>query len=184
MKLTKYRNLILFQTSPSPTGIAISYPSIGLHATMKYKSTVEALYMNLSLNDADAVNDEEDIQVLEVTVLPPSYASNPETACIKDIFAAMNTCADLHPDPDAGSDDDRDILDESAPGATGWITADNMDEYLDEDGNFLGVVIGGEGLGPGAGTVRRRDDDEDNDEEESNGVNGADTHGDKYHRTG
>ncbi len=148
---------------------------------MKYQSTIEALYMNLSLNDADAVNDEEDIKVLELTVLPPSYTSSPDAACIKEIFTAMNTCADLHPDPNMSGDEDDDILDESAPGAAGWITADNMDEYLDEDGNFKGTIIGGEELGPGAGTVRPRDNA---DEEEANGVNGDDSHGDKYHRTG
>jgi nucleotide-sensitive chloride channel 1A len=172
--LTSSRNLILFQDSPSPTGVSIPYPAIALHATMKYKSTVEALYMNLSLNDTETVNDEEDIQVLELTVLPPSYASNPDTTCIKEIFGAMNTCADLHPDPNASDEEGDDMLDETAPGATGWITADNMDEYLDENGNFRGTVIGGEDLGPGAGTVRQREE----------GANGVDGHEEKYHRTG
>lgn len=137
--------------------------------------------MNLSLNDAETVNEEEDIQVLELTVLPPSYTSNPDTACIKDIFGAMNTCADLHPDPNTSDDDDDDdILDDSAPGASGWITAGNMDEYMDENGNFRGTVLGGEDLGPGAGTVRQREDGD----EDTNGVNGAEGHEEKYHRTG
>lgn len=170
----KTRNLIFFQNSPTPTGVSIPYPSIALHATMKYKSTVEALYMNLSLNDADTVNDEEDIHTLELTVLPPNYASSPDTACIKDIFSAMNTCADLHPDPDASDDDGGDEFDETAPGASGWITAENMDEYMDEEGNFAGMVIG-EDLGPGAGTVRQRD--------EGDGANGTNGHEDKYYRT-
>ncbi|KAL5117461.1 hypothetical protein ACEQ8H_004626 [Pleosporales sp. CAS-2024a] len=170
-------DLILFQTTPTGTGVAIPYPSIALHATMKYKSTVDALYMNLSLNDPDSVNEEEDMQTLEMTMLPPSYASNPDAACIKDIFSAMNTCADLHPDADASADEDgEDVLDDSAPGASGWITAENMDEYMDENGNFTGMVIGDGELGPGAGTVRPRDDD-------ANGVNGE-GHEDKYHRTG
>ncbi|KAL6706309.1 hypothetical protein ACN47E_005599 [Coniothyrium glycines] len=172
-------HLTLFQSSPSPTGVAVPYPAIALHATMKYKSTIEALYLNLSLNDAETVNDEEDIQVLELTVLPPSYASSPETACIKDIFNAMNTCADLHPDPNASDDEDADdILDETAPGASGWITAENMDEYMDENGNFRGTVLGGEELGPGAGTVRQRDGDDGVDD-----TNGVDGHEEKYHRT-
>ncbi|KAH8731812.1 regulator of volume decrease after cellular swelling-domain-containing protein [Phaeosphaeriaceae sp. PMI808] len=174
-------NLILFQASPSPTGVSIPYPSIGLHATMKYKSTIEALYMSLSLNDADEVNEEEDIQTLEVTVLPPNYSNSPDAPCIKDIFGAMNTCADLHPDANASGDEDGDgILDETAPGASGWITAENMDEYLDDEGNFAGMVIGGEELGPGAGTIRTRDEGDDG----ANGVNGADGHEGKYHRTG
>ncbi|KAH4072396.1 hypothetical protein HBI56_155260 [Parastagonospora nodorum] len=172
-------NLTLFQTTPTSTGVAIPYPSIALHATMKYKSTVDALYMNLSLNDPETVNEEDDIQTLELTVLPPSYASNPDTACIKEIFNAMNTCADLHPDGDASDGDGEDILDDTAPGASGWITAENMDEYMDENGNFSGMVIGNDELGPGAGTVRTRDDADGG----ANGVNG-DGHEEKYHRTG
>jgi nucleotide-sensitive chloride channel 1A len=144
---------------------------------MKYKSTVEALYMNLSLNDPETVNEEEDIQTLELTILPPSYSSStPDSACIKDIFNALNTCADLHPDPGASDDEGDDLLDDSAPGASGWITAENMDEYMDENGNFAGMVIGGDELGPGAGTVRGREETD----EGSNGVNG---HEEKYHRT-
>jgi nucleotide-sensitive chloride channel 1A len=142
---------------------------------MKWKSQVEALYMSLSLNDAETVNEEDDIQTLEMTLLPPNYASSPEAACIKDIYGAMNICADLHPDADS-DDDGEDMLDESAPGATGWITAENMGDFTDADGNFTGTVIGGEDLGPGAGTVRPREDAED----DANGVNG---HEGKYYRT-
>lgn len=172
------RNLLLFQTAPTPTGVSIPYPSIALHATMKYKSTIEALYMNLSLNDAETVNTEEDIQTLELTLLPPNYSSVPEGTCIMDIFNAMNTCADLHPDPNASDDEDGEgLLDDSAPGASGWITAENMDQYMDEEGNFRGTVIGGEELGPGAGTVRTRDEEED-------GTNGVEEHEGKYYRTG
>jgi nucleotide-sensitive chloride channel 1A len=142
---------------------------------MKHASTTEALYLNLSLNDAETVNDEEDIQTLELTLLPPNYANHPENTCIKDLYDAMNTCANMHPDPDA-SDEDGEDMDDTAPGASGWITADNMDEYVDEDGNFSGMVIGEE-LGPGAGTVRTRD-------EEESGVNNVEGHEEKYHRTG
>lgn len=40
------------------------------------------------------------------------------------------------------------------PGAGGWITSENMAEYMDEEGNFIGFQ---QELGPGAGTVRGRD---------------------------
>ncbi|KAI9889205.1 MAG: hypothetical protein M1814_005721 [Vezdaea aestivalis] len=39
------------------------------------------------------------------------------------------------------------------PGSGGWITAENMGDYFDEQGNWK------EGLGPGAGTVRQRAND-------------------------
>ncbi|KAF2448871.1 hypothetical protein P171DRAFT_407139 [Karstenula rhodostoma CBS 690.94] len=170
-------NLILFQNTPKPTGVSIPYPSIALHGITK-KNGVEALLMNLSLNDAETVNADEDIDVLEIIILPPNHDANaPQTSCIQEIFVAMNTCADLHPDPD---DEEEGAQDLTAPGATGWITADNMDEYVDEDGNFKGgMVIGGEDLGPGAGTVRPREGDEE--EQVTNGVNG---HEEKYQRTG
>ncbi|KAJ4293634.1 hypothetical protein N0V90_008918 [Kalmusia sp. IMI 367209] len=170
-------NLILFQNTPSPTGVSIPYPSIGLHATMKYKSTIPALLINLSLNDAETVNADEDIDTLEITVLPPGYATDaPQATCIQEIYTAMNTCADLHPDPDADEDGEEDL---TAPGATGWITADNMDDYLDENGNFVGTVVGGEELGPGAGTVRQREGEE----EEASGASGINGHEEKYQRT-
>ncbi|CAE7186339.1 hypothetical protein PTNB73_06514 [Pyrenophora teres f. teres] len=170
-------NLILFQTTPSPIGVSIPYPSLALHATMKYKTTIEALYINISLNDAETVNEDDDILMLEITVLPPSYTTNPTETCITEFFTALNTCADLHPDPD-GSEDEGDVLDDTAPGASGWITAENMDEYVDENGNFSGLVIGDE-LGPGAGTVRSREEGDD-----VGGANGVDGHEGKYYRTG
>ncbi|OAG04777.1 uncharacterized protein CC84DRAFT_1092976 [Paraphaeosphaeria sporulosa] len=170
-------NLILFQKAPNPTGVSIPYPSIALHGITK-KNGVEALLMNLSLNDAETVNADEDIDVLEIILLPHSHhADTSQTSPVQEIFAAMNTCADLHPDPEDGEEAAPDL---SEPGATGWITADNMDEFVDEDGNFKGgMVIGGEELGPGAGTVRPREGDEE--ESATNGVNG---HEEKYQRTG
>lgn len=175
------RSLLIFQSS-SNKGVTIPFPSIALHATMKWKpdaQAVEALYMNLSLNDAEDVNDEDDFQMLELTILPPKYEEAPEVECIKEIYEAMNKCADLHPDPN-GSDMD-DEPDETAPGATGWITAENMDQFVDADGNFT-VPVYGEELGPGAGTVRPREEDGNEEEADVNGVNG-DGHETKYHRT-
>ena len=65
-------------------------------------------------------------------------------------------------------------FDETAPGATGWITSENMHEYTDADGNFKmpeGItVIGDEDendvlpLGEGAGRVRRAEEFDDAEE--------------------
>lgn len=163
--------------SPAKVGVSIPWPKIALHAVMK-KNGIDALLMNLSLNDPETVNSTDDIDVLELVLLPPQFdGENPNPSCIRDIFHAMNTCAELHPDAFEDGDAEPDI---TAPGASGWITADNMDEYLDEDGNFVGTVIGGEELGPGAGTVRPREGEE----EDGNDVNGVNGHEDKYQRTG
>ena len=40
------------------------------------------------------------------------------------------------------------------PGAGGWITSENMADFIDEQGNFVGLRGG---LGPGAGITRGRD---------------------------
>lgn len=113
------------------------------------------------------------------------------------LFKAITACADLNPDPAEGDEDDeyddnRIIFEGDAiegfqgvfagsssgglpppmPGSSGWITADNVHEYFDEHGNWIGgeevveVDIEGEEeeggvsgeLGEGAGTVRRRED--------------------------
>jgi chloride channel, nucleotide-sensitive, 1A len=50
-------------------------------------------------------------------------------------------------------------------GSGGWITAENVSEYFDEDGNWIGEESS-EDLGEGAGRVRTRD------EVDGNGVNG------------
>ena len=143
---------------------------------MKYKTTIEALYVNISLNDADTVNEDDDIHMLEVTLLNSDGDDLATAKPLKTLAARVF--------PDASDDDGEDILDDTAPGASGWITAENMDEYMDENGNFSGMVIGEE-LGPGAGTVRAREDTE----EGANvfgpdGVNGTDGHEGKYYRTG
>ncbi|KAK4040005.1 glycosyltransferase [Parachaetomium inaequale] len=53
------------------------------------------------------------------------------------------------------------------PGSGGWITAENVHEYFDEEGNWIGEEEEGGGgeLGEGAGAVHSR-------EEEEGGVNG------------
>jgi len=45
------------------------------------------------------------------------------------------------------------------PGSGGWITADNLHEYFDTDGNWIGGPDADvEPLGEGAGRVRTRDE--------------------------
>ncbi|KAJ4388428.1 hypothetical protein N0V85_007565 [Neurospora sp. IMI 360204] len=116
------------------------------------------------------------------------------------LFKAITACSDLNPDPveegdeDDEYDDDRIVFEGDAiegfqgvfagsnsgglpppmPGSSGWITAENVHEYFDEQGNWIGGDeeveveieeeeeggVSGE-LGEGAGTVRRREDVED-----------------------
>ena len=89
---------------------------------------------------------------------------------IVSLFAAVSACANLHASPDSSTagdreEDDNDMpafdyevtdgLPPPMPGSGGWITAENMDQFFDENGNWRG-----QGLGPGAGIVREREDSE------------------------
>ena len=116
-----------------------------------------------------------------------------EQTPVQAMFNALSACSNLHPDPVEPGDEDEDAqggqsrlfaaglampgvsdggLPPAMPGSGGWITAENMHEFVDEDGNFVGgdEEMGdedGEGeeenepLGPGAGTVRQRGEDQE-----------------------
>lgn len=144
------------------------------------------------------------------TVDPDDTTSKPPPTAreqIQTFYNAITACAELHPDPadeDPEDDFDRIIFEGGGkrivglpgayklgsdlppplPGSSGWITADNVSEFFDEDGNWIGggdaeeydggemgedggdydeadegVVEGVSGeLGEGAGHVRDRDE--------------------------
>lgn len=110
----------------------------------------------------------------------------PEQTPAQALFNALSNCSNLHPDP--VEDDDEDGAQSSRliqsglaiplggdgtglpppmPGSGGWITAENMHEFVDEDGNWIEDAAGAEegdaSLGPGAGTVRPRDGEGEDD---------------------
>lgn len=63
------------------------------------------------------------------------------------------------------------------PGSGGWITAENVGEYFDEEGNWIKDREGeGEALGEGAGRTRTRE------EMDGNGVNGHGAESDESKR--
>lgn len=92
------------------------------------------------------------------------------------VFNAISACSELNPDPD---------MDEEEPSfgtGGGWITAENMDQYLDAEGQF----VGGQTLGTGAGTVRAREEVEDErfeDDEEYEEGEGGEGDATKWRRT-
>ena len=139
--------------------------------------------MLLGLNLSDANTADEDLVFLQLRVILTSidsherdaggmhqhqpngngaHATNPAQA----LFKAISDCQELNPDaPEDG--DEEPSFDETAPGATGWITSENMQDYLDENGEFRmpegATVIDGDegsledgmnGLGEGAGRTR------------------------------
>jgi nucleotide-sensitive chloride channel 1A len=153
--------VILF-TPANGKGVTLSYPAIALHALGSHEST-PAVYLQVNLHDALTVNSDDDVQTLDIHLVPASSDSAAEgSSPAKALYEALSACADLHPDPNSDSEEEED----TTLGAGGWITSENMHDFVDEDGNFIGAS----NLGAGAGTIRGR---EEADEEDTNG-DGAD----------
>lgn len=170
-----YRHLILWSPTTNK-GAQITYQTITVHAQVG-----AAVLLELNFSDSNLVAD-EDIEHLQLritpssTIIAPAAQSNGRAAADPSfaLYMAIGDCQELNPDPAAQDDSDDEgfgepTFDETAPGATGWITSENIHEYTDADGNFKmpeGVtVIGGEDeeeaeqLGEGAGRVRRADEE-------------------------
>ena len=113
-------------------------------------------------------------------------------ASSRRLFEAISTCSNLHPDPAQEDDEEDDGADRivfepnpefeavegfrgvfwgsgdgglppPVPGSSGWITAENVHEYFDGEGNWIGGGAGeeeGGELGEGAGRVRGREEAE------------------------
>ncbi|KNG90494.1 hypothetical protein ANOM_001203 [Aspergillus nomiae NRRL 13137] len=160
-------------------GLSIPYPSISLHAVQR-----------LTLPDTDS---EVQGLCITLTVVPPPESqqqqqseedNKPDETPTQALYNAVSACSNLHPDPMSDDEDEEGGgsgllssglvemgsgdggLPPPMDGSSGWITADNMHEFFDEEGNWIG---GGEeptlSLGPGAGTVRAREgEDGDGDE--------------------
>lgn len=122
---------------------------------------------------------------------PSDLRTEEETeSATQQLYNAVCECSNLHPDPaEPGDEDEEDEqkfisaedyavlgsgdgdLPPPVDGSSGWITAENMHEFFDEEGNW---IAGGEppsfpgmgSLGPGAGTVHEREDEVNGDAEE------------------
>lgn len=175
-----HRHLTLWSPTTNK-GAQITYPTITVHAQVG-----AAVLLELNLSDSNVTAD-EDIEHLQIrltpaTIVAPNAATSNGNSASDPSFAlymAIGDCQELNPDP-AEDDSDEEgyggepAFDETAPGATGWITSENMHEYTDADGNFKmpeGItVIGDEDendvvpLGEGAGRVRRAEEFDDAEE--------------------
>ena len=165
----------------------------------------QAIWMQLEFSDGGVSDD--DFGTVELTIIPPAMAdTSPSPA--SQLYEAIANCSNLHPDPNDGDEDgdedeyDRIIIEGSEehqvlegftgvlrgatdgglppplPGSGGWITAENVHEYFDEEGNWLGEgAAEGEELGEGAGRTRNRDE-----LESSGAVNGSHSNGDSENK--
>lgn len=132
----------------------------------------------LGLNLSDSNTADEDIVFIQLRITPTrveSYATpaeddtqkpNGDSSATTDpsraLFKAIADCQELNPDPPEEGDEE---FDETAPGASGWITSENMQDFVDENGEFRmpeGVTTIGDAtdheedgtLGEGAGRAR------------------------------
>ena len=184
-----HRTVVLFSKLTSK-GVAIDYPTIALHA-LGSQDGFTTVYLQLDL----LTNDDDDIQTLTMHLIPKAtHGEEPESTdgqangvdgtngtpatpngeAAKALFEALSACADLNPDP-MDEDEDGEGAAMPEPGAGGWITSENMQDFMDENGNWIGPEV--PVLGAGAGQVRAR---EDGDDDEAAGA-GEDT---KWQRTG
>ncbi|KAM0328668.1 hypothetical protein ACHAQA_005080 [Verticillium albo-atrum] len=169
-------------SATATASVSIPYPAISIHAvkqagTNSDGTPLQAIWLQLELTDSA---DDEGSSV-DLTIVPPVGSS------AQKLYDAISACSDLHPDPvDEDDEDDEDrivfegeheavegftgVLRGNAngglpppfPGSSGWITAENVNEYFDADGNWIGEGAEEEGvsgeLGEGAGRVRARDE--------------------------
>ncbi|KHN95653.1 FPD1, benzoylformate decarboxylase [Metarhizium album ARSEF 1941] len=183
------------------SGVSIPYPSISIHAVKQVSASqgpsTAALWMQLEFSDGGA--DDDDFNTVELTILPSSSESPRAAQQLYDAIANCSNLHPDPISGDGDGDEDNDYdgivfegsveheavegftgvlrgtadggLPPPMPGSGGWITAENVDEYFDEDGSWIGGNNGdGEAgaLGDGAGRTRPRDEVDDR------GVNGDD----------
>jgi nucleotide-sensitive chloride channel 1A len=161
---------------------------------------VQGLYMQLELSDPYSVTDEDEPETLELTLIPAVPDGNVQTL-FDAVSNCSNlhpdpTYEDEEMDDGDGGDSriifegnvgyegisglpgvQRGVADGGLPppfpGSGGWITAENVSEYFDEEGNWIGGDANS--LGEGAGRVRTRDElDGDSDVVNGNGEHETD----------
>lgn len=152
----------------------------------------------MQLELADGGSSDDEFNLIELTITPPADADATASKLYEAIAACSNLHPD--PANEGEDDDEEDNYDRIVfegsteheviegfsgvlrgaadgglpppmPGSGGWITAENVSEYFDEEGNWIGpgAEIGGEEeLGEGAGRTRAREEAEGQD-----AVNGA-----------
>ncbi|PHH78895.1 hypothetical protein CDD82_2767 [Ophiocordyceps australis] len=165
------------------TGVSIPYPAIAIHAIKHLDAPsngqTHAVWMQLELSDS---NDDE-AETIDVTLRPPPRST---AKLLFDAISACAELHP-NPQTDSESEMDRIVIDGAAPngsaghvaldgfqgvlrgsttgdlpppmpGSGGWITAENVGEYFDEQGNWLERPTEHEGTG----RIRRHEEVEVN----------------------
>ncbi|EME43564.1 hypothetical protein DOTSEDRAFT_25490 [Dothistroma septosporum NZE10] len=134
-----------------PSGISMSYLSMPI-------AGVEGDKLYIQLSDADEDTPDDEITITEIRVIATEVDSYDQgdiasgagtlnadgsikiTTNVSTVLQrAVTACQEENPDPPVIGDEeqDGDAMDiDTRPGAGGWITSENMHEYVDENGNF------------------------------------------------
>lgn len=166
--LTRSR-FIALSTATTDKSVIIDYPTISVHGQQG-----ESVMLELRLSDDDAPG--IDVDFAQIDIQPTEIGQGDDIhlnggtngsaqSAATQLYHAIGDCQELNPDGSLTDDDERPV---PAPGDGGWITADNMEQFIDEEGNFsLPSSAGAESaLGQGAGVTRTATEvDEDADEE-------------------
>lgn len=164
-------------SSGEPKLLRIPYQAISIHATQRVYATTSSLvpysankpsddapevpaillYVDAQYDSREQSNEDEDNMTPDstLTLVPSAAAGEPNDALVEQLFEALSDCADL-PRNSSGDAEDEDesgsmpLLD--VTGGSGWITADNADEFEDVEAGAP------HSLGEGAGTRRVRED--------------------------
>lgn len=163
---TRRSTFILFAPGAG-CGVSIPYPTISLHAIKSLGPSYQAIYMQLDLQPDGTDEDADDLDTVELTLIPPASSSPASVPASTDgepasngtdahhpapasqpgacklLFEAISACSNLHPD-DEGEEDS---ADEGAY-ADGVIFEGS---YGEEDGSLPGVFRLGGGSLSGAG---------------------------------
>ncbi len=149
--------------------------------------------MQLELSESS--EDEDVPDIVEVTLLMPKTSD--ASTSVQELFEAVSNCSNLHPDPGSNDDEDEEMADGDSrivfegvsglpgvmhgavdgglpppfPGSGGWITAENVGQYFDEEGNWIGEgeQVEGEPLAVRTARVRGRDEVENEEAPQTNG---------------
>ncbi|KAL5606599.1 hypothetical protein BROUX41_002997 [Berkeleyomyces rouxiae] len=179
------RTLTLYN-AVAEVGVSIPYPLIAIHAAASVGSgdnRVKTVWIQIQLGEGGSEDD--DYEDIELSIVPDQATIEGTDHIADRLYTAISNCSDLHPDPAFEGEEEDDaypeiIFEGSAehealegfsgvlrgsasgglpppmPGSSGWITADNVHEFFDTDGNWIGGEeegVSGE-LGEGAGRVR------------------------------
>nr|POE86619.1 hypothetical protein CFP56_46803 [Quercus suber] len=182
-------DLEIWVSSSNSAGLQILYPAISIHAQDN-----DAVLLELNLSDSNTAD--EDLVFLQVRLVPVKIAyhepkptsdelpdaedlqdgeqqqNGTATSPVEQLYDAISACQELNPDPGSEDEDQGLGFDPTVPGATGWITSENMQDFVGEDGEFRipegvvelnGEAQGEESLGQGAGRRRTANEVEDAD---------------------